>query len=57
MTAYASCDQGSAIVLCSLAPDPGGAAIGHGGSYSYPFASGFKLVDFAWTLLSHFRLP
>jgi polyhydroxybutyrate depolymerase len=54
---YASCDHGSEVVLCSLAPDPGGAAIGHGGSYAYPFANGFKLVDFAWTFLSRFRLP
>jgi polyhydroxybutyrate depolymerase len=54
---YASCDQGREVVLCSLAPDPGGAAIDHGGSYSYPFANGFKLVDFAWTFLRRFRLP
>jgi poly(3-hydroxybutyrate) depolymerase len=54
---YASCAGGSEVVLCSLAPDPGGAAIEHGGSYSYPFANGFKLVDFAWTFLQRFRLP
>ena len=54
---YASCAGGSEVVLCSLAPDSGGAAIGHGGSYAYPFANGFKLVDFAWTFLSRFRLP
>jgi polyhydroxybutyrate depolymerase len=54
---YASCDHGSEVVLCSLAPDPGGAPIGHGGSYAYPFANGFRLVDFAWAFLSRFRLP
>jgi polyhydroxybutyrate depolymerase len=54
---YTSCDGGSEVVLCSLAPDPGGAALDHGGSYAYPFANGFKLVDVAWTFLSRFRLP
>jgi polyhydroxybutyrate depolymerase len=54
---YASCNGGSEVVLCSLAPDPGGAPIDHGGSYAYPFANGFKLVDFAWAFLSRFRLP
>lgn len=54
---YATCDRGSEVVLCSLTPDPGGAAIEHGGSYAYPFANGFKLVDFAWTFLRRFSLP
>jgi poly(3-hydroxybutyrate) depolymerase len=54
---YATCDRGSEVVLCSLAPDPGGAALDHGGSYSYPFANGFNLVDFAWTFLQRFSLP
>jgi polyhydroxybutyrate depolymerase len=54
---YTTCDRGSEVVLCSLAPDPGGAAIDHGGSYAYPFANGFKLVDFAWAFLLRFRLP
>jgi poly(3-hydroxybutyrate) depolymerase len=54
---YASCDRGSEVVLCSLAPDPGGPPLDHGGSYSYPFANGFKLVDFAWTFLLRFTLP
>ena len=56
-SSYTNCDGGSEVVLCSLAPDPGGAAIDHGGSYAYPFANGFKLVDFAWTFLQRFRLP
>lgn len=56
-SAYTSCDRGTEVVLCSLAPDSGGAAIEHGGSYAYPFANGFKLVDFAWAFLSRFRLP
>jgi polyhydroxybutyrate depolymerase len=53
---YAECDGESEVVLCSLAPDPGGAPIDHSGSYAYPFANGFKLVDFGWTFLSRFRL-
>jgi len=54
---YTSCNPGGEIVLCSLAPNPGGPAIDHGGSYTYPFANGFNVIDYAWTFLQRFTLP